>query len=224
MIPHDFCTFNLVQISMTFQLISGYFTPSSCDRKGRHQFMTDKLKRLGIPFVLYTLLFGPALDLLIHSVFIGHDSKFNYYPDCGPCWFLAWLLMFNAGYVILDDTVSVLTVKFPSLIRLVLIGAGLGVVQLALIPLLGGSYLFMPISVGSLPFDILFFVSGVMAKRNDWFPAIRSLNVVAVRCMFVSGCLLLIALFAYCYTIDYGNGGTFSAVDSVRNVIIFRHD
>ena len=54
-----------------FFFISGYFTPSSFDRKGRHAFVYDKLKRLGIPFLGFTFVLGPLLvDGLCGQLFI----------------------------------------------------------------------------------------------------------------------------------------------------------
>eukprot|EP01083_Nonionella_stella_P142060 438761_1 len=86
-----------------FFFISAYFTPTSYDRKGLHKFLSDKFKRLGIPFLFYTFIMGPSLALFISQVVIG--SSYSYIPNPGPCWFLAWLLIFNVCYVIMDENV-----------------------------------------------------------------------------------------------------------------------
>ena len=44
---------------------------------------------------------------------------------------------------------------------------GLNLLQIALILALGGQFAFMPISIGSLPFDCLAFYGGCVAKRNN---------------------------------------------------------
>ena len=41
-----------------FFLISGYFTPSSYDRKGPRRFFKDRLLRLGIPILCYDFVIG----------------------------------------------------------------------------------------------------------------------------------------------------------------------
>jgi glucan biosynthesis protein C len=41
-----------------FFLISGYFTPSSLERKGLRVFLEDRLIRLGIPLLVFTFATG----------------------------------------------------------------------------------------------------------------------------------------------------------------------
>src|SRR5215218_6795816 len=45
-----------------FFLIAGRLTAPSLARKGRGQFVKDRLIRLGIPLAVYTLLVSPALE------------------------------------------------------------------------------------------------------------------------------------------------------------------
>ena len=78
-----------------FFFISGYFTPSSLARKGISAFVADKCKRLGMPFLIYVLVLGPALNAFAKRVLFG--ESFNYSPDPMQTWFLAWLLIFNFG-------------------------------------------------------------------------------------------------------------------------------
>jgi fucose 4-O-acetylase-like acetyltransferase len=44
-----------------FFMISSYFNPGSVDRKGGGAFLIDRLKRLGIPLVIFTLLIFPLI-------------------------------------------------------------------------------------------------------------------------------------------------------------------
>ena len=46
-----------------FFFYSGYFVPKSFDKKGRYTFLLDRVKRLGIPFVVYTYIIGPYIEL-----------------------------------------------------------------------------------------------------------------------------------------------------------------
>ena len=167
-----------------FFFISGYFTPGSYDKKGATLFISDKFKRLGIPFVVYVLIIGPGLDLLIKKVLIGGQS-YSYFPDAGPCWFLAWLLIFNSCYIMMDKTVPNYVMKFPSLLRLIIFGAILGVIQLGAFIVVPTGFLFMPITMGSLPFDVIFFSAGVIAKRNNWLQTISEMKACQLIYQFM---------------------------------------
>ena len=161
-----------------FFFISAYFTPSSLDRKGVAVFMKDKLKRLGIPFLLYVFVVGPLSDV-VAQLLSGQSSTTRYvFGDVGPCWFLAWLLLFNSLYLFIGgDNV---TAGRPGLGRMLVAGLLLAPVQFATIFVVGGSFLFMPITIGSLPYDILFFTSGVVAKRNKWLDGVLPWTSTAV--------------------------------------------
>ena len=84
-----------------FFFVSGFFTPSSYDRKGRRAFLRDKAKRLGLPFLAYLFVFGPLLDLFISEAMTSAEHTYHYAPDPGPPWFLAWLCLFNFCYACL---------------------------------------------------------------------------------------------------------------------------
>ena len=51
-----------------FFFVSGYFVPASYDRKGRHDFLKDRFHRLGIPFLIMTLIGWPLLVVLTRLV------------------------------------------------------------------------------------------------------------------------------------------------------------
>eukprot|EP01083_Nonionella_stella_P068275 181182_1 len=199
-----FSTINQTYFMCLFFFISAYFTPTSCDRKGVRKFLSVKFKRLGIPFLCYTFIMGPSLDLLISQ---GVGTAYSYIPDPGPCWFLAWLLIFNVCYVIMDENVPFYVMKCPSLIRLTIYGAILGVIQLIVFILVGGSFIFMPITLGSLPFDIVFFTAGVIAKRNKWLSSVAQLssfNVLVIRIMAVLCVFAWIGCCTAVYVLDMG--------------------
>eukprot|EP01084_Bolivina_argentea_P090792 163524_1 len=191
-----------------FFLISGYFTPTSCDRKGNQQFIADKYKRLGIPFLIYTLLIGPALDLFNNKILIKHNN-YSYFPDEGPCWFLAWLLIFNICYIIIHKTVPIYVMKFPSLLKLFIFGILLGIIQVIMFLLTGGQFIFMPITIGSLPFNIVFFMAGVIGKRNEWLslnsPMLTD-NIIIIRVITIICVLILSGFWIYLYIINIGYG------------------
>jgi len=108
------CTWNTLQawelldqgyFMCVFFFISAYFTPTSCGRKGKAPFLADKLKRLRIPFLFYTLVLQPLVSNFVNLAVIGPESslhKWSYVPSPGPCWFICWLIIFNVCYTMID--------------------------------------------------------------------------------------------------------------------------
>merc|ERR1712224_338896 len=63
---------------------------------GFRKFVLDKIVRLGGPFVIYSVLLGPAMDLWISSC--GGVSVLSWQYIMGPPWFVLWLLNFSLIY------------------------------------------------------------------------------------------------------------------------------
>ncbi len=114
-----------------FFFIAGYFTTASYDRKGTGQFLVDRLKRLGIPWLFLELTLVPILNYIV-DVHGGvncsgglydctyQGSLWNYlalYPrnqgsiSDGPDWFLEALLIFSIGYVLWRLVTRLITVR-----------------------------------------------------------------------------------------------------------------
>jgi glucans biosynthesis protein C len=111
-----------------FFLVAGYFTPGAYDRKGPAQFMIDRLKRLGIPLLIYGILINPLIHYAVDVH--GGTCKGAFY-DCqfqgtfvqylreyprnvgsladGPVWFLAALLLFSAIYALIRTASTALS-------------------------------------------------------------------------------------------------------------------
>jgi Acyltransferase family len=87
-----------------FFLLAGYFTPGSYDRKGGASFVRDRIIRLGIPWLVYSLLLQP----LVYYIADGLPGSFwSYYPTAlhrmgsiadGVIWFVELLLFFSILY------------------------------------------------------------------------------------------------------------------------------
>ena len=91
-----------------FFLIAGRLTSPSFDRKGPHRFVKDRLIRLGVPLVAYTLLVSPVLEYVSYRENDGgsealwpfvREQVWHLAP--GPTWFLEALLAFSLGYALL---------------------------------------------------------------------------------------------------------------------------
>jgi surface polysaccharide O-acyltransferase-like enzyme len=87
-----------------FFLISGLVTPGSVSRKGPRSFARDRLVRLGVPLVLWTLLLWPAAIWGAHLA--AGDTHSVWWPithadpalDAGPMWFVEVLLVYSLAY------------------------------------------------------------------------------------------------------------------------------
>ena len=169
-----------------FFFVSAYFSPASLARKGPRPFLADKFKRLGIPFLAYLLVFGPLLALLVD---VAVDRAAAYQFTAAQTWFLLWLLIFNVVYVLLvarpaGGTAGHLVCPLPSVGALCAVGFAVGLVQGAQLVLVPASIVFMPTTFGALPFDILFFLGGILARQNKWLDALASLPPAHVRAAF----------------------------------------
>lgn len=151
-----------------FFFISGFFTPSSFERKGAHDFLKDKFKRYGIPVIVAYLILQPVLYFILGR-FIGGQSWYVYgiggsWIAGGPCWFLMALLFFNTLYAF--DNSEPIRIRAPSVGMLLVVGFVLGLAKVPFPP--DGSIFYVPHGFQMLPQYTLFFYSGVMAKRGDW--------------------------------------------------------
>lgn len=91
--------------------ISGFFVVTSYDKKGGKRFLLDRLKRLGIPALIYMLLIQPFISyvLLGHTwekppflrYYANYIFSFNFIGSNGPLWFAIALLIFNVVYAII---------------------------------------------------------------------------------------------------------------------------
>lgn len=91
---------DLFFMSLMF-LISGLFVAPSIVRKGTGVFLTDRVKRLGIPFIAATVVLSPV-TFYASWLLSGRTSQQDFLADFfsggtwnpGPLWFLAVLLAF----------------------------------------------------------------------------------------------------------------------------------
>jgi peptidoglycan/LPS O-acetylase OafA/YrhL len=91
-----------------FFLIAGRLSAASLERKGPGRFARERLVRLGIPLLGYTLLVSPLLEYVDYRFnahgeealwpFVGRQV-WHFAP--GPTWFLEALLVFSLAYALL---------------------------------------------------------------------------------------------------------------------------
>lgn len=89
-----------------FFMISGYFTPGSCDRKGVTLFLKDRLVRLGIPLVVFLLVVMPLFRYGMYfldthdPVSLWEFLTSTYHWEPHHLWFIETLLIFTVLYVV----------------------------------------------------------------------------------------------------------------------------
>ena len=175
--------------------------------KGKRKFLEDKYIRLGIPFVIYMFGLGPLL-IYLNWMVIGEawNEYIRWYT--GPCWFLAWLLIFNTIYATFGHHIPIYKASFPSFKLMFFIGIVSGLLQRIIYLAIFGDFIFMPIGWGSLPFDILFFTCGIIGKRNNWLN--NGINVLSrngvyvLRALTILGSIWIIVMRIVFYIYDTG--------------------
>jgi glucan biosynthesis protein C len=92
-----------------FFFLAGSFTPASYDRKGGAAFLRDRLIRLGLPWLVYSLLLQPLVSYIAHGLPGSFWSFYTTYGGriyqlrvgsiaSGPIWFVELLLFFSILY------------------------------------------------------------------------------------------------------------------------------
>merc|ERR1711968_32986 len=172
-----FQTCNQGYFMATFFLISGLFCPKSLDRKGFRNFVLDKMVRLGGPFLIYSVLLGPAMDLWI-SAYGGFPLSWKY--NMGPPWFILWLLNFSILYAAIAHFLPKMRqFAMPHPLLVVLFGFVLAPCFWALGSVLGdwaflGGMVFWNFG---LFIYIPFFIAGVVGGRNGWLKSVEEIDV-----------------------------------------------
>jgi peptidoglycan/LPS O-acetylase OafA/YrhL len=164
-----------------FFLLAGYFTPPSLDRKGYARFIGDRLKRLGIPLLAYSLILGPCTASLVAaaqgkgfwSTLFGLWRRGEFSP--GPLWFAELLLIFSLCFVLWRriqgpqpaDARALVRIPTPLpgwrawMLSAVIVGAAAFAIRLEF-PIGYNIY-------GFFASYILLFALGTRAWRRNWF-------------------------------------------------------
>jgi glucan biosynthesis protein C len=222
-----------------FFLMGGYFTPKSYDRKGASAFWKERLLRLGIPLLLYTVLINPIMYYALSALGVEpwsskpslQGSLLDYYvsrfqsverfvdflTDSGPMWFLYVLLLLTAGYTLWRQITKTESLRrfipeelsIPRYFYLLLLAIGLGCVTF-LVRLVSPVDAFpLGIPVGFMVQYAIMYSVGVIAVRYDWF---EKMSRVHVRIWSITMAVTFVLFYLY--------GFLFLGLDSDPNVML----
>jgi len=161
---------------------SGYFVPKSLDKKGVHEFLFDRAKRLLLPFVVYTFFLGTFVEYGFRSIFFPNFDFPAGTTNWGPTWFLNQLMIFSIIYAFACGERWHPKIKCPSLLGFFIIGIVIGILAGLLqmfTPPLGG-FMTVPAFWSSYLSYIIYFFGGAVAQRNDWMSNIKNMSRVAI--------------------------------------------
>jgi hypothetical protein len=169
-----------------FFLISGLVTPGSVSRKGPLRFARDRLIRLGLPLVLWTLVLWPGAIWLAY-VAAGHTQSFWWrlihdkpFLDTGPMWFVVLLLIYSLAYAAwrssrrheaarADPVTAARRVRGLSGRGLVALAAAISVLTVLVRPVFpAGSAQIAQVHLWQQPQFVAMFGLGIVAARHNW--------------------------------------------------------
>ncbi|MHA4871242.1 acyltransferase family protein [Duganella sp. PWIR1] len=190
-----FTTVNQAFLPACVFLLSGYFTPAACARKGWRVFLRDRLLRLGVPLLLYGVVLGPLTAALARR----RDNVELF--DLGPCWYLLALLLLSTLYALWRVQARRLKLRlrtprapgFAALLAMAACCAGL-----AFVLRLGGP-LQLPalpdLETGSLASACLLFFAGTSLARSRWLERI-SADDLRPWCIIAALAIPVLCLYA----------------------------
>lgn len=186
-----------------FFFLSALFVEPSYLKKSADRFLADRLKRLGIPLLFYSLILSPVLNYSAehygygqHHSFTEYMSGYHHWIDFGVLWFVAALLIFNMVFLLLKSirfNVK-LTMNFPTNAQLIVIGIALGLISFLtrLVFPIGWSLSPLGFQLGCFPQYILLFIAGLIAYSNKWLDQLNLKQ--GVQLAFMARMMVLVVL------------------------------
>jgi hypothetical protein len=207
-----------------FFFLSSFFIPSSYNKKGATRFIKDRLIRLGIPLIFYSLLLGPVMNYLVYYFGNDHDVSFlNYlsgyddWIDFGVLWFVAALLLFTLLYVFWRAIFKNQTPKkytAPDSGRILAFAAGLGILSFLVRIIFPIGWILKPVGfqLGHFPQYVVMFIIGLIASQNNWLDQLsyrqgKNMALIAAGIVIVIFPLFYVLLTWLKFPPGYFSGG-----------------
>jgi Acyltransferase family len=204
-----------------FFFLSALFVEPSYQKKGAARFLADRLKRLGVPLIFYSLVLSPVLNYIVehygygsHHSFVEYISGYRHWIDFGVMWFVAALLIFNFIYLLFKNIPFSMKLNLPSTRQLLLIGVLLGLFTFLTRLIFPTGWTLFPLGfqLGYFPQYILLFITGLIASKNNW---LGQLNIKQGKYMAFMARLMVLVILPVLFILylwlkfpgNYFNGG-----------------
>ncbi len=225
-----------------FFFLSALFVGSSYKKKGAGKFLADRLKRLGVPLVFYSLVLSPVLIYMVEK--FGNGAKYSFtefisgyhnWINFGVMWFVAALIVFNLVYLVIKQFSLTLNFKisWPSNGRLLIAGVGLGLISFLVRLVFPTGWVLQPVGfqLGYFPQYIICFIAGLIASNNKWLDQLNLKQGKSMARMAVAMVVIILpAIFVWFLKVkfpgNYFNGGwnpvalTYSLWEQITGVMI----
>lgn len=168
-----------------FFFLSALFIPSSYDKKGAARFIKDRLLRLGIPLIFYSLVLSPVLNYTVehigygrHHSFVEYMSGYHHWVDFGVLWFVAALLLFTLLYALWRAVFEAQPQKdqlVPASSMVLVFAVALGILSFLVRIIFPIGWVLQPVGfqLGHFPQYIVLFILGLIASRNKWLDTLN---------------------------------------------------
>lgn len=163
-----------------FFFLSALFIESSIEKKGPRRFVFDRLKRLGIPLIFYSLIISPVLNWYVERYgydkrisFAQYLSGYHHWVDFGVLWFVAALLLFTFIYVLIRPLIGFnpeKTDQVPGNMAIFLFAFSIGIISYLVRIKFPVGWVLQPVGFQLAHFSqyISMFILGIIAARNRW--------------------------------------------------------
>lgn len=177
-----FTAVNQSYFMSAFFLLGGYFTPRSLERKGNSAFLKDRLIRLGIPILVYSVLIYNLNQAILGVWLRGLPFRWTLGYQTGHLWFLQALLIFAVIYVVYrawagrdpQQRRGMVQDRFPSdwaLILSIVLLTGLTFVVRLEFPV--GEWVSPGFQLAHFVHYTFAFFMGILAYRGGWFHSLE---------------------------------------------------
>jgi len=207
-----------------FFFLSALFIAPSYQKKGAAKFLADRLKRLGIPLVFYSLVLSPILNYIVehygfgqHRSFIEYMSGYHNWIDLGVMWFVAALLIFNLAYLAYKNIPALhfrIKFNFPSNKQILTGGLVLGLLSFLTRLIWPTGWVLSPLGfqLGYFPQYIALFILGIIASNNNWLGQLnlkqgKSMRNGALFMVIIILPVIFILFLVLKFPANYFNGG-----------------
>ncbi|MEO7213959.1 acyltransferase [Mucilaginibacter sp.] len=207
-----------------FFFLSALFIPSSYDKKGPAKFITDRLLRLGLPLVFYSLVLSPFLSFMNYN-YTGTHSRITYlqylggfdsWIDFGVLWFVLALLLFTMVYAVFRLFVGDrgISKSMPSVTKILTFAVCVGVISYGVRIVFPVGWVLKPLGfqLGHFTQYIVMFTLGLVASRSKWingadYSTGKTMRTVALCLVFIGFPLFFVVRQLVGFPVEYYNVG-----------------